>query len=270
MSEKNEEIIYRYPGTSPFSASDRELFFGRDADIENLYRMIIQNKTLLLYSKSGYGKSSLLKAGVIPKLNEDPTYMVIPIRFTPYNPSKFLSPIETVAQTLVANTFNLSNSILNKLIPAENSIWYHCKNLQLSKLAGKDNPPEYKFVLVLDQFEELFTYPPDLVAKFKEEFATMLFTLIPQNFRIALEEKIKNDPDFIEAAETTKDLEYLSTPFNVKAVFSIRSDRLSNVYKLSDYIHGIQQIRFAKRNIKETFGEVLATLRREFGPAKPL
>jgi hypothetical protein len=34
-------------------------------------------------------------------------------------------------------------------------------------------------------------------------------------------------------------------------------------------IHGIQQIRFAKGNIKETFGEVLATLRREFGLAKP-
>jgi predicted nucleotide-binding protein len=29
---------------------------------------------------------------------------------------------------------------------------------------------------------------------------------------------------------------------------------------------GIQQIRFAKSNIKETFGEVLAVLRREFGP----
>ena len=29
-------------------------------------------------------------------------------------------------------------------------------------------------------------------------------------------------------------------------------------------IKGIQQIRFGKNNIKETFGEVLATLRREF------
>jgi predicted nucleotide-binding protein len=29
-------------------------------------------------------------------------------------------------------------------------------------------------------------------------------------------------------------------------------------------VHGIQQIRFAKGNIKETFGEVLATLKREF------
>jgi predicted nucleotide-binding protein len=31
-------------------------------------------------------------------------------------------------------------------------------------------------------------------------------------------------------------------------------------------LEGIQQIRFAKSNIKETFGEVLAVLRREFGP----
>jgi predicted nucleotide-binding protein len=29
-------------------------------------------------------------------------------------------------------------------------------------------------------------------------------------------------------------------------------------------IHGVQQIRFSKGNIKETFGDVLATLRREF------
>jgi predicted nucleotide-binding protein len=31
-------------------------------------------------------------------------------------------------------------------------------------------------------------------------------------------------------------------------------------------IHGINQVRFAKGNIQATFGEVLATLRREFGP----
>ena len=31
-------------------------------------------------------------------------------------------------------------------------------------------------------------------------------------------------------------------------------------------VQGVQQIRFAKGNIKETFGEVLATLRREFTP----
>ena len=30
-------------------------------------------------------------------------------------------------------------------------------------------------------------------------------------------------------------------------------------------IHGVHQVRYTKDNIKETFGEVLAVLRREFG-----
>jgi predicted nucleotide-binding protein len=33
-------------------------------------------------------------------------------------------------------------------------------------------------------------------------------------------------------------------------------------------IHGIHQIRFSKKNIKETYGDVLATLRREFGQSQ--
>jgi predicted nucleotide-binding protein len=35
--------------------------------------------------------------------------------------------------------------------------------------------------------------------------------------------------------------------------------------ELFSNLEGVQQIRFAKRNIRETFGDVLATLRREFG-----
>jgi hypothetical protein len=31
-------------------------------------------------------------------------------------------------------------------------------------------------------------------------------------------------------------------------------------------IHGIQQIRYSKNAINETYGEVLATLKREFAP----
>jgi predicted nucleotide-binding protein len=37
-----------------------------------------------------------------------------------------------------------------------------------------------------------------------------------------------------------------------------------NVEEFSN-VQGVQYIRFSKNNIKETFGEVLATLRREFG-----
>ena len=36
--------------------------------------------------------------------------------------------------------------------------------------------------------------------------------------------------------------------------------------ELGSNFDGIQQLRFSKRRISETFGDVLATLRREFGP----
>ena len=59
---------YRYPGVRPFEAGDSALFFGRDRDIADLYEMIRAERLVVLFGKSGYGKSSLLNAGVLPKL----------------------------------------------------------------------------------------------------------------------------------------------------------------------------------------------------------
>jgi len=60
---------YRYPGSKPFEASEKNLFFGREDDIERLSESIQVEQLLVLYGKSGLGKSSLLNAGVLPKLH---------------------------------------------------------------------------------------------------------------------------------------------------------------------------------------------------------
>ena len=54
----------RYLGVQPFKTSDKHIFFGRDEDIENLHDFIILEKLIVLFGKSGYGKSSLLNAGI--------------------------------------------------------------------------------------------------------------------------------------------------------------------------------------------------------------
>ena len=61
----------RYPGVKPFETEEQHMFFGRLADIQSLYELLGVEKTVLLYSKSGLGKSSLINAGLIPKLLED-------------------------------------------------------------------------------------------------------------------------------------------------------------------------------------------------------
>ncbi len=49
-SSKNK---YRYPGTRPFSIAEKELFFGRDQDINGLIQLIKLDKQVVLYGKSG-------------------------------------------------------------------------------------------------------------------------------------------------------------------------------------------------------------------------
>lgn len=69
---------YRYPGVKPFEASDTALFFGRDRDRTDLFDLVHREQLTVLFGKSGYGKSSLLKAGLIPKLIENPRILMDP------------------------------------------------------------------------------------------------------------------------------------------------------------------------------------------------
>jgi len=81
----------RYPGIYSFSQEQKDIFFGRDNDIEKLLILIEVENQVLLYSKSGIGKTSLLNAGVIPKLPKN--YEVINVRFYAYNQDNIVSPI---------------------------------------------------------------------------------------------------------------------------------------------------------------------------------
>ena len=48
----------RYPGTQPFQKEHEKVFFGRDNDAERLFLMLQLEKMVVLYAKSGIGKSS--------------------------------------------------------------------------------------------------------------------------------------------------------------------------------------------------------------------
>ncbi len=72
------EEQYRYPGPRSFTENDRELFFGRNKEIRKLTELMVIEKLAVLFGKSGYGKTSLLQAGVIPRLEEKEVHQVHP------------------------------------------------------------------------------------------------------------------------------------------------------------------------------------------------
>ncbi|WP_372497392.1 WD40 repeat domain-containing protein [Streptomyces muensis] len=59
-----------YRGLARFEPDDRELFFGRDRLIEELSELGCGSPFAVLFGASGSGKSSLLRAGLIPLLRE--------------------------------------------------------------------------------------------------------------------------------------------------------------------------------------------------------
>lgn len=70
----------RYPGLAPFREEQEGLFKGRDREIRELYNLILSETTIVLFAKSGVGKSSLLHAGLFPRLKEN-GYYPIKVRF---------------------------------------------------------------------------------------------------------------------------------------------------------------------------------------------
>ena len=55
-----------YPGLSPFEEADADRFFGREVEVEVLWGKIRRQTLLAVIGPSGVGKTSLLRAGLIP------------------------------------------------------------------------------------------------------------------------------------------------------------------------------------------------------------
>ncbi|MFI9170723.1 WD40 repeat domain-containing protein [Streptomyces lincolnensis] len=69
--EDPTDVAPPYRGLARFEPDDRELFFGRDDMIDQLHRLVRDHRLAVLSGASGSGKSSLLRAGLIPRLREE-------------------------------------------------------------------------------------------------------------------------------------------------------------------------------------------------------
>ena len=71
--------------TSPFkfldsyTRDDKEIFFGRDREIEEMYQKVFEGKILLVYGISGTGKTSLINCGLSNKF-EDSDWLPVTVR----------------------------------------------------------------------------------------------------------------------------------------------------------------------------------------------
>ncbi len=139
-----------WPGLAPYDEAAREYFQGRDDEAELLTGLIQAYPVVSLYGKSGLGKSSLLQAGVFPRLRQLgflPVYARIDFS------SNVVTPWDQLAQRLceVADLAALERPPLR----SGDGLWryLHRKDFELWTADNHLCTP----VLVLDQFEEVFS-----------------------------------------------------------------------------------------------------------------
>ena len=136
----------RYPGTRPYSDSDedRRLFFGQSEDTEQLFLRVLSVPLLVLFGRSGLGKTSLLRAGLFPRLRSK-EYLPVAVRLN--TPGEPLAAVAARAIDRACEQEGLEPPRATapnlKTLLARVIIWR--EDLLLTP------------VLVLDQFEEVFT-----------------------------------------------------------------------------------------------------------------
>ena len=103
------------PITSPFQIldayekEDKDIFFGRDAEVEQLYDLVFQSNLTLVYGESGTGKTSLIQCGLANRFAQSDWFNVYVRRQEDINQSL----LETLKKFQVEES--KSSSLLDRL-----------------------------------------------------------------------------------------------------------------------------------------------------------
>ncbi len=158
-------IGHPYPGLRPFGRDEDTFFFGRETQVDDLLDRLQETHFLAVIGTSGSGKSSLVRAGLLPAL--DSGFMAgagAAWTITELRPGD--RPFARLATSLVRDTvwgheLSASDSVGPPVDQLIEDLEQHLRrgNLALNWRLGVDPLPAGTQLLVLvDQFEELFRY----------------------------------------------------------------------------------------------------------------
>jgi phospholipase C len=128
-----------YKGLDHFEEEDAPFFFGREVQRDLIIANLIAARLTLLYGESGVGKTSLLNAGVVPCLRDEPDVDVVVFRSWDRDP---IAGLTSAIRAISGAEPSTGGSELTETIAA-------CVEERKRDL-----------VIILDQFEEYFVYHP--------------------------------------------------------------------------------------------------------------
>jgi WD40 repeat protein len=217
-------------GLESYSEADAERFYGREAETTELLRLLRRDVLTVVFGPSGTGKTSLLKAGLFPKLRDE-YFLPVAIRVDYSHKRQSLISQVRAGITLACADGEVEESFRGEgVVDREETLWEY---LHGAVFWDKRNNPITP-VIVFDQFEEIFTLGHDHPARgeFLVELSDLIENYIPDTVRERM-------------ALTGRKLGFDAAEQRYKVLIALREDFVSRLDGLRKAMPSVMHNRFA-------------------------
>ncbi len=150
--------INPFPGLRSFDYKEHHLFFGREKNINELLRKLEQNHFVAIVGTSGTGKSSLIRAGLLPAIhdgklgNKTDEWLIASMK--PGN-----TPLRNLADALTEDgVFSTGDDEKNKQLKDDILDVMSQSSLGLIQSVRNLMTGNRRLLILVDQFEEIFRF----------------------------------------------------------------------------------------------------------------
>ncbi|MDQ5980716.1 MAG: hypothetical protein QG602_3693 [Verrucomicrobiota bacterium] len=236
-------------GLVSFTEETKGYFYGREEEVAELGRRVQRKLLTVLFGQSGLGKTSILQAGLVPRLRPEgycPVY--VRLDYDPHSPP----PAEQIKRAVMRATATVGTWTRSGTAVAGETLWefLHHRDDVLQDAAGRPLVP----LLIFDQFEEIFTLAQtdDAGRRRAQEFLADLADLVENRPPAALETRIERDE--ADAAR----FDFARADYRI--LISLREDYLAHLEGLKGPMPSITQNRM--RLARMTGVQALAAVQR--------
>lgn len=166
------------PYAGPRALEVGDTLYGRDEELNQLEALLLAERVVLLHSPSGAGKTSLIHAGLIPRLRED--FLVLP----PVRVSQEPPEGETINRYLWSTLLSLEEELRLEQRHSVDELVRLDLGTYLDSRPRPEGAPDVE-VLIFDQFEEILTASPTDQEQ-KHAFFAQLGSALKERHRWAL------------------------------------------------------------------------------------
>ena len=215
-----------YQGLKRFNFKDREYFFGRDKLIARLFEAVNRSSLSLVLGASGSGKSSVVRAGLIPELKkslESETFY--DFIFTPNQ-----DPFESFYRCL------LNEEKDYRFRDSEAKIALEAKADTMKKAIRTLKKDKERWLIFIDQFEELFTVCKD-IEKCKNFIKSLVQIAKSGDSSVKLILAMRSD--FLEQFSFYPELAAIANQNNIHLVTEMYPDELRQAIEQPAAKHGV-------------------------------